>query len=983
MIDNSVYILSVDAKDIYIANNSDSSVGYNIRYPDGEINTNKFINSLDYSLDLIQLRDVYKKVYRNNKFSFFRGDKEFTQSVINVTFKYSNKEYNKIYDNTYVKFGVPYTDITLSDCVYTINGEAVAVKVGEEVENPVPQSCLGDQFQYNDDTHTYEVTDKPETLDTVADLRLKLYEDGFMCDGIKYVRFKRSSGSSRVGKCLFIDERLYQRMHKWEMCGLKVNEGQDIDLAGLESYISLTLSSIIDTIEIEPKNILVIDDYESTFKDKVVSTELGEDGWLTSEEKYIDVSNSIWDGQSLMDESLFGKYNSYGFLLLRNRFFKSACFNCNIQQWFTDNNITSVDQLNGYTVAENISDIKLITTPSSIKYLKFGDLDTWLEKIDSTFGVVKHEKPPKGLRGRMVQIHYQLINTLQLSRDDIDELLEPSFDYVEKLYSDPDVLRYHIRYPDERKFLHQPLYSTNDVVYNLLGLNKAFSKTKLYDNFRVDLVKSFIKNMKKGHIFVDGNYSTLLGNGIEMLQSAIGQFDGESIIGVGNIHSTRFEYGKDILGTRSPHVTMGNILVTHNVESEVVDRYFNLTNEIVYVNSINENLLNRLSGSDFDSDTILLTDNKVLLRAAKTNYSVFSVPTSDVEAKKIKRQYTAQQKADLDIKTSVNKIGEIVNLSQILNSIYWDSINHGATFDDMKDLYYEISKLDVMSNIEIDKAKREYPIDSATEIKRIRQKFLESDDNKKVIPYFFSVIERDKGYYDTKRKKYLKHETAMDYMQQAIEVRAKDIWDRDRVYKYNYTPSDTSYTITCAQYESKRVAANYIRAELCDQVECDNELIPTAYEIAKDMKRVRKEYEPFHSIINFKGYDSKSVYYPSARDIINKVRQTKTEIRMVWNSESLERSEKYLKCRDKRNDCMEFVNSKRIGRSTMCWLLKAVEDEENSDICRMLITMLFSSPNKEFYELINGSYEKCSVVAPASSENDTSLYLFGHKYKKV
>ena len=45
MIDNSVYILSVDAKDIYIANNSDSSVGYNIRYPDGEINTNKFINS--------------------------------------------------------------------------------------------------------------------------------------------------------------------------------------------------------------------------------------------------------------------------------------------------------------------------------------------------------------------------------------------------------------------------------------------------------------------------------------------------------------------------------------------------------------------------------------------------------------------------------------------------------------------------------------------------------------------------------------------------------------------------------------------------------------------------------------------------------------------------------------------------------------------------------------------------------------------------
>ena len=46
-------------------------------------------------------------------------------------------------------------------------------------------------------------------------------ENGFYLDGIHYVRYKRSAGSSREVKCLFIDERLYKAMDKWSSCGLK------------------------------------------------------------------------------------------------------------------------------------------------------------------------------------------------------------------------------------------------------------------------------------------------------------------------------------------------------------------------------------------------------------------------------------------------------------------------------------------------------------------------------------------------------------------------------------------------------------------------------------------------------------------------------------------------------------------------------------------------------------------------------------------
>ena len=166
-------------------------------------------------------------------------------------------------------------------------------------------------------------------------------------------------------------------------------------------------------------------------------------------------------------------------------------------------------------------------------------------------------------------------------------------------------------------------------------------------------MKFFYKNLRLGHLLVQGNYSTICGNPIEMLKQSIGIFDGSSVIDNGTVHSIRFENNKELLGSRSPHVTIGNILVTCNVLRSEISRYMNPTKEIVYINSINENILERLSGADFDSDTVMLTDNEILVQAAKRNYDRFPVPTKLVESETRQRKYTDIDKADLDIKTSV------------------------------------------------------------------------------------------------------------------------------------------------------------------------------------------------------------------------------------------------------------------------------------------------------------------------------------------
>ena len=297
----------------------------------------------------------------------------------------------------------------------------------------------------------------------------------------------------------------------------------------------------------------------------------------------------------------------------------------------------------------------------------------------------------------------------------------------------------------------------------MLGVTDKFANTRLYEDFKHDISKAFKKDIRRGHILVDGNYSTLLGNPTEMLYAAIGSFDGTSQIGAGNIYSKRFRFNQTILGSRSPHVTMGNILLTKNRENSEIERFFNLTKEVVCVNSIEENILFRLSGADFDSDTMLLTDNPILIGAAERNYNRFLVPTSLVDAKKIVRHYTRADQSDLDIKTSVNKIGEIVNLSQELNTKLWNALNSGVDFSEVEELYCEIAQLDVLSNIEIDKAKREYAVDSVAEIKRLRKKHeTRDDDGRQIKPNFFGKIARMKGYYDSDRKNYKFHDTTMD-----------------------------------------------------------------------------------------------------------------------------------------------------------------------------------------------------------------------------
>lgn len=945
---NSVYILGVEAKDLYAAKRLHSPT-----VEDGVIqgyvnhNLKRWKNTLDYSLDLIKLREVAYQHYRN-KGSFFWDKelgKEFTQRVINVNFDLSYKEWNK-HGDIYVRDGYSMADIKevgkYGDRTFYKNGECIGIKVGDitDDDNDVVWNDVPKYFEYDTESRKIKVDKTIPTIMNKAELRYDLYEKGFICNGIKYVRYKRSSGSSRVGKCLFIDEALYPAMHKWELCGLKIKEGDKIDLAAFEAYISLPSSSCIDTLEIRPENILVIDDYESEFEDDVVAV-YGEGKDFVAKEERVKIKNSIWDGQSLLDISMYDEhYADRTMLLLRNRFFKSASFKTRIQDWFRDNGITEVSQLKGYTRATCIEDIKLITTPSSIKYVKFGTIDQWLDNLHTTFGIVKYEKPTKYLDGRMVQCHYQLLNSLQLTRDDIQALLKPNFDYLNLIRKDAAVMRYHLKYPYALADNDEPCLNRDEVVMKVMGMNSKFVETKLYDNFRKELVKSMLKEYRKGHIWISGNYETLIGNGIEMLQAAIGTFKGESVLGVGNIHTKRFEYGKKVLGTRSPHINSGDVLLAKNVASSLHENYFVSSKEVVHVNSIGENILQRLQGADFDSDQVLLTDNEVLINAAKKNYDKFRVPTSFIEAKKIQWTYDAKSKAQLDINTSVNLIGQIVNQSQYLNSIMWEriydevaqGISNEEAIEHQHELYDDICILSAASGSEIDRAKKMFDVDTSKMLGVLKDKYgIYTEINGKerfTKPLFFRNITLGNGYALNPNQHYRQFETSMDYLQKAI--------DRFRA----------------------------------DKIEAKN--------------------LPFCEIIKPMDIDwrkSGSTHYVKVAQIIDSIKNYRNQIRELYiDYQSLSKEDKAIVVREAnmlRNKCVEIIRGKKFTDIELYLLLKEIDKERNAGYARTIFDTLFAVGNKDLYNIIREESGEIYKITKKTNENSVNLFDYSYFKQKI
>ena len=165
------------------------------------------------------------------------------------------------------------------------------------------------------------------------------------------------------------------------------------------------------------------------------------------------VKNTLFDGQALIDSSIFPDWGN-GYVLLRQHFFKAAAFCSHIQKFFKDyygDNYINAKITDMFGNEHYVKDIEIITTDQAMKWLKFDGItyDYWCEKVFDNgcrFGIVKTAHKSK--LGEVQKMSYQMINTLDM--DIMENVVLKSKEYIELLKKDDNVFIEYLK--DNKNF---------------------------------------------------------------------------------------------------------------------------------------------------------------------------------------------------------------------------------------------------------------------------------------------------------------------------------------------------------------------------------------------------------------------------------------------------------------------------------------------------------------------------------------------------
>ena len=292
--------------------------------------------------------------------------------------------------------GVDYTDLIIN------------LKFKQDIM--IPDGTLKKGYDPETDSIVEVGGENTKRLISKKKLRKMAYRDGVTINGMHYVNFQRTSSKARVGNVLFIREDYFEEMDEWQNLGIpfrkmvkiqdkdRPNPFEEADIVSVRSYQSLIASSIMGEIDIDPYSILLIDDVsgQATMDCNVIKpfpTKNGKGMELRAVRESYMQKTDLWDGQSLLDSSVFKKemyatrdkdgniktdnsYENYGFMLLRNHFFKSAAFNTDLQEYYRERfkGIENPIVNDAFGNPFNTKDIMMVTTRNSVKIFKFADI---------------------------------------------------------------------------------------------------------------------------------------------------------------------------------------------------------------------------------------------------------------------------------------------------------------------------------------------------------------------------------------------------------------------------------------------------------------------------------------------------------------------------------------------------------------------------------------------------------------------------------
>lgn len=472
-------------------------------------------------------------------------------------------------------------------------------------------------------------------------------KNGFYINGIKMKRIVGTTGGVKQSIVQFCNEEIYEELNKRMENGW--NKDTPIVAAKFEAYKALSCS--VSTPVTMPR-MIIIKDGSVNIKDIVIKvSDNGEGGFKVDHNVPYESSKDFTDGAGMITPQMarhwaidldqyhidengnkVADYTPSGY---NTRFSYSkgvlACF---------DFHAFAEEVAKEYMVEDcwghmrDIRDADVILTDNMMKLTSaYNSMEEYLENCNKNgyeFCITKIT--PKELENRR-NTNYQYLQSYEnMTDEDIEELISETVENINGALGDDirkAILFTRGKHITEGAIKNSDPDFTKALMIDENIINDTYVKQQIYK-----MISRKINDAKMGVLQFSGNYAMIVGDMYALCQSMF-KMPITGLLKFGEFYSgTWLKKGvNDVIAFRSPMTSMNNIRRLKFVCNPEVNKWFKYLDTMVVFNAW-DTTTDAMNGADFDSDSIITTDNPVILRSTKTLPSIIceqrSVPKTKV-----------------------------------------------------------------------------------------------------------------------------------------------------------------------------------------------------------------------------------------------------------------------------------------------------------------------------------------------------------------
>lgn len=473
-------------------------------------------------------------------------------------------------------------------------------------------------------------------------------KNGFYINGKKFKRLVGTTGGVKNSTVQFCSEDIYDELVERMENGW--NKDTPIVPAKFEAYKALSCSA---STPVTMPRMIIIKDGSVNIKDTVIKVSDNREGGFKvdynvpyeTEKQFTDGAGMMtpqmskqWAidlGQYYIDEdgNKVAKYIPSGY---NTRFSYSkgvlACF---------DFHAFAEEVANEYMIEDcwghmrDVREADVILTDNMMKLTSaYSSMEEYLENCYRNgyeFCITKIT--PKELE-RKRNTNYQYLQSYEdMSDEDIEELISETVDNIKGALGED--IRKAILFARGSHITEGTIRKTDPDFTKALMIdenviNDSYVKQQIYK-----MIFRKINDAKMGVLQFSGNYAMIVGDMYALCQSMF-KMPITGLLGFGEFYSgTWLKKGVDeVVAFRSPMTSHNNIRKLKFIQNEEVDKWFKYLDTMVVFNAF-DTTCDAMNGADFDSDSIITTDNPVILKNTKSLPSIIceqrSVPKTKVK----------------------------------------------------------------------------------------------------------------------------------------------------------------------------------------------------------------------------------------------------------------------------------------------------------------------------------------------------------------